>query len=124
VHIHDLRVGEMFFQRGEVGVIHVMRRLGQFFHIAQGDLFLLSETSAVAFLQRLPVLGRQAGSLRRSEMVLGSIVALVKERNAQIDHLVQLAIERAADAGVEGQEVLQHIGTVRQRLLHVAGLAL
>src|SRR6267378_675728 len=57
-------------------------------------------------------------------MVLQAVMALVDHRSPDVDEFVELAVERAADTGVETEKVLQHVGTVRERFLHVARLAL
>src|SRR4029077_2436205 len=56
-------------------------------------------------------------------MVLRAVMTLVDERNAEGDKFIELAVEGSSHAGVKSKEILQHLGTMGQRLLHVAGLA-
>jgi len=53
-------------------------------------------------------------------MVLQAVAAPVDHGDADINQFIHLALERAAHTGVEAEKVLKHVGTVRQRLLHVA----
>ena len=69
------------FQRHEVCIVDIVRVFRQLLDVTQGGLFFRGEAGDVAFLEGLPVVGGKSGSLRRSEMVLGSIVALVEERH-------------------------------------------
>src|SRR6266576_969064 len=55
--------------------------------------------------------------------MLQAVVALVDHRGTNVDEFVELAVERAADAGVEAQEVLEHVRAMRQRFLNIAGFA-
>jgi hypothetical protein len=123
VQVDDFAVGEVLFQGREVSIGDSMRLFRQLLDVAQGGLFLRSEAGDIAFLESLPVVGGESGSLRRSEMVLRSIVALIEKRHAQIDELVEFAVERASHAGVEGEKVLEQLGTVSQSFLKVSRLA-
>lgn len=101
VQVNDLGVGEVLFQGREVSVGDIVRVFRELLDVAQGGLFFRGEAGDVAFLEGLPVVGGESGSLRRSEMVLGSIVALVEKRHAQVDEFGELAVERTSDARVE-----------------------
>ena len=81
MQVNDLGVGEVLFQGHEVCVVDIVRLFRQLLDVAQGSLFFRREAGDVAFLEGLPVVGGKSGSLRRSKMVLGSIVALVEERH-------------------------------------------
>src|SRR5258708_32595658 len=113
----------MLLQIGEIGVTDAVRGLGHLLDVTQGNLFFLAETGEAAILQGLPVVGSETGSLRRSEMMLGAVAALVEERDAQVNQFVEFAVERATDAGIKRQEGLKHVRTVGQRLLDIARLA-
>src|SRR5208282_2124494 len=56
-------------------------------------------------------------------MMLLAIMAAIDEGDAEVNHLVQPAVERSAHAGVEREEILQHLRTVRQRLLRISRFA-
>ncbi len=55
--------------------------------------------------------------------MLQAVVALVDQRGTDVDQFVELALERAAYAGVEAQEVVEHVRAMRQCLLRIAGFA-
>ena len=50
-------------------------------------------------------------------------MASVDQGDAEINQFIELAVERAADAGIEAEKILKHLRAVRQSLLHIAGLA-
>ena len=112
----------MFLQFSGIGIGDLFRVFGQFFRMLEGGFFFGREAVVVSGFQSFPVF-RGEDSLRRSEMVLGSIMAAVEQADAQVDGLVQLAIERFAYARVEGGEVLQRFRTMGHRFVYVAGLA-
>ena len=56
-------------------------------------------------------------------MVLSAIMAAIDQRDAKINKFIQLAIKRAAHAGVEAEKIFEHLRTVRQRFLRIAGFA-
>src|ERR1700722_13222202 len=55
--------------------------------------------------------------------MLGAVIAAVDQRHAEVDEFVELAVERSAYAGVEGKKVLQHLRTVGQGFVDIAGFA-
>ena len=59
---------------------------------------------AIAVLQRLPISLGQPHSLRRSQMMLQAIVALVDGRDANVNHLVDAAIERTAHGSIKSEK--------------------
>src|SRR6266481_6369473 len=104
MEIDDLGVVEMFFQRDEVGVVDRVRIARELFGVRHGNLFFFREASVVRGLQGFPVIGRNPRALRGSQVMLQAVVALVDQRGTDVDQFVELALERAAYAGVEAQE--------------------
>ncbi len=103
VEVNNLRIAESLLpQRGDIGVAYAGRSARQLLGEGQRGLFFGAERSGDGILQVLPVVGGQAGSLRRSEVVLQSILAPVQQGDAYIDHLVEPALQRAAHARIKG----------------------
>jgi len=57
-------------------------------------------------------------------MVLKAVAAPVDHGDADVDEFVQSAFERAPNAGVKAEEILEHVRAMRQRFLHIARFAL
>jgi len=123
MEIHDLRVPKVRFQAGEVNIAHTVRGAGELFSVGQCRLFFFSEARIVALLECGPIVRRQAHTLRRSQMMLQAVMALVDQRHANVNQLIEFAVKRASHAGVEAQKILEHLGAVRQRLLDISRLA-
>ncbi len=123
IQINNFAVVEVLFERGDVAVINMVRRAREFFGEGQRGFFFLRKGSRRWIFECLPIVRCKAGSLRRSEMVLQSIVALVDHGDAEVDQLVQPALHVAADAGIEGQKVLKYIRAVSQDFVDAVGLA-
>lgn len=87
--VHDLGFGEILLQRVGFGCGGTRRATRYLLRIAEGGFFLVAEIRLFGILERLPVVSRQPGSLRRSEVVLESILAVVDERDPDVNHLVQ-----------------------------------
>ena len=77
MQVNDFRLGKMLFQFSDVGISDLFRVFGQFFCVLEGGSFFGREATIVSGFQSFPVFGSE-DSLRRSEMVLGSIVATVE----------------------------------------------
>ena len=77
MQVNDFRLGEVFLQFSNIGISDLFRVFGQFFCVLEGGPFFRREATIVAGFQSFPVFGSE-DSLRRSEMVLGSIVATVE----------------------------------------------
>src|SRR5437899_12231896 len=113
----------MLFQLQEILICHVMWATRQFFRILQSSPFFFAEACVIALLQGAPVIWSQASALGRSYMMLGAIPAAINERYANVDEFIELQVQRAPDAGIEAEKILEHLRTVRQRFLRGAGLA-
>ena len=112
----------MPLQQLDVRGIHQPRGLRQLLSKLQCIALGICKTREVATLERLPIFRGYTNSLRRSEMMLQSIVALVEHRHAYVDELVQFAIQAAACRRVESQECRKSFGLVRHDFVHVARL--
>src|SRR5215472_16026187 len=123
MNIYDLFVGEVLLERGYVRIHHIFRCSREFLCILQRCLMLLPKARVGALAERSPIVPCKSGSLRRSEMMLQSIVASIQPRHAYINLLVQLALERSAHTRIERQEMPQHLGPVRNCLLYIAGFS-
>src|SRR5437899_233772 len=113
----------MLFQLQEILICHVMWATRQFFRILQSSPFFFAEACVIALLQGAPVIWSQASALGRSYMMLGAIPAAINERYANVDEFIELPVQRAPDAGIEAEKILEHFRAMRQRLLRVAALA-
>jgi hypothetical protein len=100
----------------------LLRAFREFLRVLERGLLLFAEAAVVAGFKGFPIF-RGEDSLRRSEMVLGSIVAVIQERDAQVGSLVELAVESAPHASVEAEKIFQRFRAVRHGFLHIAGLA-
>src|SRR5207237_1753602 len=96
------------------------RGAGQLVGINERCLFFDGKSRYGSAVQSLPVVGAQAYSLRRSEMMLQSIVTLVNRRDPDVDHLVELAIQRSSHAGVKRHKSFQSIQAMRHGLVDIA----
>src|SRR5215469_18660785 len=123
MNIHDLVVGEVLLQRGYVRIHHIFRSSREFLCILQRCLMLLPKTRVSTLTERSPIVPSEPGSLRRSEVMLQSVVASIQPRHAYIDLFTQLAFERSAHARIERQEIPQHLRPVRNCLLYIAGFS-
>ncbi len=88
VQVHDLLIRKILLQRRDLFVLDLPRSARQFFRKLQRGFGLRPKLSALGFFQRLPVFFRQPGPLRRSEVVLQSIVAAVHHGHPYVHHLV------------------------------------
>src|SRR5437667_4534105 len=113
----------MIFQLQEILICHVMWATRQFLRRLQSSPFFFAEACVIALLQVAPVVWGQASALGRSYMMLGAIPAAINERYANVDEFIELPVQRAPDAGIEAEKILEHLRTVLQLFLRVAGLA-
>ena len=100
-----------------------MRRTRQFFDIGQRGALFFGKSRGVSSLERRPVLSLQPHPLGRGDVVLRAVMASVNQRDAQINQFIELAVQRAPNACIKRQEILQHLRTMRQRLLRIAWFA-
>ena len=120
MQVDDLGLRKLLFQRGDVRIADLVWTFREFLRVLKRSFFLFAEAAVVAGLQGFPIF-RSKYSLRRSEMVLGSIMAVVQQGDPQVGSLIQLAVERTAHAGVEAGKTLQGFRTVRHCFVHVSG---
>src|SRR5947209_17917582 len=113
----------MLFQLQEILICHVMWATRQFLRRLQSSPFFFAEACVIAMLQVAPVVWGQASALGRSYMMLGAIPAAINERYANVDEFIELPVQRAPDAGIEAEKILEHFWTVRLRFMSIDGLA-
>ncbi|HTD23627.1 MAG TPA: lysozyme inhibitor LprI family protein [Terriglobales bacterium] len=123
IEFNNLAIVEVRFEDGDVAVIDIVRRARKFFGKDQCGFFFFGKRRRRWIFEGFPIVGCKAGSLRRSEVVLQSIVALVDHGNADVDQLVQPALHVAANAGIEGEKVLKYVRAVGQGFLYATRLA-
>ena len=78
MQVNDFRLGEVFLQFSNVRISDLFRVFCQFFGVLQGGFFFGREAAVVSGFQGFPIFGSE-DSLRRSEMVLGSIMAAIEQ---------------------------------------------
>jgi hypothetical protein len=122
MQVNDFGLGEVLLQLGDIGRGDLVRSFREFLRVLECGLFLFAEAAVVAGFKSFPIF-RGEYSLRRSEMVLGSIVAVIQKRDAQVGSLVEPAVESASHAGVEADKIFQRFRAVRHRFLRIARLA-
>src|SRR5207245_1199454 len=113
----------MLFQLQEILICHVMWATRQVLRRLQSSPFFFAEACVIAMLHVAPVVWGQASALGRSYMMLGAIPAAINERYANVDEFIELPVQRAPDAGIEAEKILEHLRTVRLRFLRVAGFS-
>jgi hypothetical protein len=91
IQIQNLLIGKVGPQGIDIRVVNVLKFARQFLRKLQGCLFVGFETAIVAVLQRLPVILGQPYSLRRSDVMLQSIMTAIDHRDANVDQFVQFA---------------------------------
>jgi len=99
--VDDFRLRKISGQGRQVGVGDVVRHPRQFVDVVECCPLFLRVARIVARLERRPIFCGETDSPRRGKMVLGSIVAPVDQRNADIDQFIELAVEGAAHTGIE-----------------------
>src|SRR5438045_8760603 len=104
----------MLFQLQEILICHIVRAASEFFRVRQGSPLFFAEACVIALLQVAPVVWGQASAIGRSYMMLGAIPAAINERYANVDEFIELPVQRAPDAGIEAEKILEHLRTVRQ----------
>lgn len=87
VQVDDFRLREVLFQFGDIGVGDLFGAFRELLRVLECGFFFVAETAVVAGFQGFPIFGSE-DSLRRSEVVLGSIMAAVQERDTQVDRLI------------------------------------
>jgi len=123
IEFNNLAIVEMRFEGSDVAVINIVRSAREFFGKGQCGFFFFGKRRRRWIFECLPIVGCKAGSLRRSEVVLQSIVALVDHGNADVDQLVQPALHVAANAGIEDEKILEDLRAVGQGFLYATRLA-
>ena len=92
MQIDDFGLGEIFFQRDEVGVVYFPRSSSEFFDVGEGSAFFFVVAGIISGFERGPVVGGEADALRRGDVMLGAIVASVDQRNADVDEFIEFAV--------------------------------
>jgi hypothetical protein len=123
MQVDGLSIGEIALQPGKVIVGDLPGLAGQLLGVDERRFLRIGELGEIAVLQRAPVFGGESGSLRRSEMVLRSIVAAVENGDPDVDHLVEARRQGFADAGVESDERGKRRRHVRHGLVYVSRVA-
>src|SRR5579864_1146014 len=113
----------MFLQSLDIGVSDGLGRARELLSKRECRFFLVAEPRSGWVLQVFPIFGSQAGSLRRSDVVLHSIIAAVNHRSADVNEFVKALVEPTAHGRIETDEALENFGAQRKSLVYVDGAA-